>query len=163
MQKTFIIALLALTQLYVGMTIAQAQTGVGHGGGAEYNVIKCNAYLGQQQKLELSVCLTGESNQAGQYEIIPCGRGRTAYVTIQRSLHVTTQDRVIETVQIPGQLFSVFWSTAGFVLKMDDPRAGSLSLVREGPIDKDRGTTLKLNLPTMKANLKSVTCDFGSN
>jgi hypothetical protein len=58
--------------------------------------------------------------------------------------------------------FSHFSETS-FLVQVSDSAVGDLKLARLGTYDQDLGTTLSLNLPSMKYDLKSVTCDFGSN
>jgi hypothetical protein len=145
------------------LSTAQARTGVGHGGGSEGNVIKCAVSAESNRKLSLTVCWTGDTNSRGQYEIIPCGNDSSAYVKIQRITNVTADSQMIETTKIPGQLFSVNWDETGFYLNLNDPTAGELSLTRLGTPDQDNVATLDINISSMKYNLKSVNCHFGSN
>ncbi|MBK9322341.1 MAG: hypothetical protein IPM97_05205 [Bdellovibrionaceae bacterium] len=141
----------------------QANAGVGHGGGGEWHVIKCEAGIKSGEKLSLTVCLTGDTDPQGRYEIIPCDRDDSPYVTIQHSTGVAADARMLETTKIPGRLFSVDWTEMKFVLKMKDPIAGELILTRSGPVNQGNGTTLILNLRSMKYSLKRVSCEFGSN
>ena len=143
--------------------LAQAKAGVGHGGGGEWNVIKCEAGIKSGEKLSLTICLTGETNRLGKYEIIPCGKDYSPYVTIQRYTGVAVDARMVETTKIPGRLFFIDWTERGFFLKMKDPIVGELVLIRLGTVNQDKGTTLNLNLRSMTYTLKSVSCEFGAN
>jgi|GEM_PF-3573704 hypothetical protein len=141
----------------------QARTGVGHGGGGEWNVIKCTASTKSTQKLSLTVCLTGELNHYDQYDLIPCGQDSTPQITIQRYTQVESRSRVSETTKIPGHLFSADWSKIGFFLRMKNSSVGELNLSSFGTSRLNKEATLYLHLPSMKYNLRNVSCEFGSN
>lgn len=165
MKNTLTKKLSLMTVLFFlnAFNLAQARTGVGHGGGGEWNVIKCAASIKSHQKLSLTVCLTGELNQHDKYDLIPCGQDSTAHVTIQRYTGVESRSRVSETVKIPGHLFSADWSTVGFFLRMKHPTVGELDLSSFGSSKLNKEATLYINLPSMKYNLRNVICEFGSN
>ncbi len=144
-------------------SLSLAENGVGHGGGGEWFVIECLASIKKNQNLSVNVCLTGETNQQGRYEIIPCGDDRFSYVTIHRSTKLPTQSPIIETIKVPGRLFTVDWTQAGFFLKMRDPKVGHLNLIQPDFRDDSRGSMLDLNISSMKHYLRGVSCKFGSN
>lgn len=140
-----------------------ARSGVGHGGGGEWFVIECLATAKQNQSLSVNVCLTGETNQQGQYEIIPCGEDHSAYVTIRRSTKLSSSSPLIETIKVPSRLFTVDWNEEGFFLKMRDPKVGHLNLIHVDLPDQTRGSILDLNISSMKHYQKGVLCKFASN
>jgi hypothetical protein len=142
---------------------ARVDNGVGHGGGGEWNVITCNSNLQSGQKLSLKICLEAEPNEPGHNAVIPCDEDETPYLTINHYTKVSVDDEMIESVKIPGSMVYVDWQETSFLVQVSDSIVGDLKLVRMGTYDQDLGTTLSLNLPSMKYELKTVTCDFGSN
>lgn len=157
----------AIISLFLVFTISSHAelyfSGHDQGGGGEWHVINCQSYIKSSQKLSVNFCLTGDTNENGVYEIIPCKKDDTANVTVERRTFVSYGSEIVETVKIPGSLFKVNWARKKFSLTMNESIAGKFSLIKLGDAEDDQGTSLKLDLPAMKHDLKSATCRFGSN
>jgi hypothetical protein len=164
MQNKLLIKLIQILFVCVSSSnLAQARSGVGHGGGGEWFVIKCVSYAEENVRINLKFCMSGETNSIGKYEIIPCGKKYEPFVILQRTTKMGTEWKLSEQTKIPSFLFNIEWSEKGYLLEMKNREVGQLKLFKRGNIDKDYGTSLLINLSSMKYNLKSVTCEFGSN
>ena len=150
----------AVLIIFISLT-GHAETGVGHGGGGEWNVITCDGASQSGAKINVSVCLTGDTEENGKYGIIPCGSDDINYVTIERRTAIEAGSEMRETVKVPGQLFDVDWQKTRFSIRMNDSTAGFFHLQRIG--ETRNGASLDMNLPSMKMSLKNVSCEFGSN
>ena len=124
--------------------------------------VECKSATNSGKFITLNTCMktyNGDADSEVFYvEIVPCTGEDFEWVTITRETPVAKMTpEMVETVKIPGRLFSVSYGDGQFSLNLDDPLAGKLSLDKHF---EGRTGNFKLDLPSMSHSFQALSCDI---
>ncbi len=142
------------TLLALAFTFSQFALANGEG-----NTFKCTSGTKAGDTVTISGCMDGEMQS-----IIPCGGEGVEYVTITKENWKDTYKSppVIESIKIPGRMFTNNSAEEHFGIELNDAHLGQIEVAFAYASYNQASNKMIVKTQSMNNSFKVVGCEFGS-
>ncbi len=140
--------------LALAFTFSQFALATGEG-----NVFKCTSGTRAGDVVTISGCMDGEMQS-----LIPCGDESVEYVTITKEnwKNAYKSPPVIESLRIPGRMFTNNSAEEHFGIELNDAQLGQIEVAFAYASQNQASNKMIVKTKSMDNSFRVVGCEFGS-